>query len=189
MKKNVLLITSIISLLALFTACGDGPTEVEHTTLISTISNINAEDTTSDKSYRTPSGNGHTGQFAYRTDSINPYSGGFVYYIPDSLLNNSVRIIADFWVKTTSPLKGDGLIVSFQDEVSPQASYYGSFDVSTYNLKPNEWTNIKDSVTIVLTPTNPKMFFKIYGFNSNRKEIVDFDDINFTLKKVDVVLE
>lgn len=189
MKKSALFITSIIGFAAIFAACGEGPVEVEHAALITTISNVNAEDTATDKSYRTPTGSAHSGQFAYRTDSVNPYSGGLVYYVPDSLLNVKARIIADFWVKTSNPLKGDGLAISFQDEVSPQASYYGSFDLSSYNLKANEWTNVKDSVTIDLTPTNPKMFFKIFGFNSNRKAVIDFDDINISIKKVYTTVE
>lgn len=170
----------------LFLASCKAPSEVEKVTVLENIS-LNAEDTLVDNHSRVQ-GIGHAGQFAFRTDSTNEYAATTIINIPDSLVNKGVRLVLNFWIKTTNPLKGDGFAAAYQD--NNEMFLYTSFEAVNYGAKPNEWLNIVDSITIKAADnTKPGRFFKLFAFNPNRKAQVDYDDINFTLKKVDVVLE
>lgn len=186
MKTNKILFISL-SLSALFLAsCKGELKEVEHVTVLSTI-NMDAEDTLVDNHSRVQ-GIGHLGQFAFRTDTINEYAATTIVKIPDSLANKGVRLVLNFWIKTSNPLKGDGFAAAYQDE--KEMFLYTSFEAVNYGAKPNEWLNIVDSITIKAADnTKPGRFFKLFAFNPNRKAQVDYDDIKLTLKKVDVVLE
>lgn len=185
MKTKKILFASL-SLSVMFWASCSEPKEVEKLTVLNTIS-LNAEDTLNDNHSRVE-GIGHSGKFAFRTDSNNQYAATTIVPIPDSLANKGVRIILNFWIKTTNPLKGDGFAAAYQDNNT--MFLYSSYEAINYGAKPNEWLNIVDSITIKATDNNkPGRFFKLFAFNPNRKAQVDYDDISFTLKKIDIVKE
>lgn len=185
MKTKKILFASL-SLSAMFLASCKEPKEVEKTTILNTIS-LDAEDTLTDNHSRVE-GIGHSGKFAFRTDSTNEYAATTKINLNDSLVNSSVRIVLNYWTKTNNPLKGDGISVAFQDDA--EMVLFSSLDAIKYGAKPNEWLNIIDSVTIKAEQYTKKgMYFKVFGFNPNKKAQVDIDDIKITLKKVDIVLE
>ena len=183
MKKITVLMAS--ATLFLF-SCGEGPIEVEKTTVLKKIT-LTAEDSIPNGSIRVK-GIGHSGDYAYRTDSLSQYGFGIQENFDDSLINTSIRVCVDFWVKSSSPLKGDGLALSYN--LKETIIFWQSFDPFIYGAKPNEWINIKDSVTFHADQFKESgMLVKLFGFNANKKAIVDFDDINITIKNVYTVSE
>ncbi len=179
----------IIGLFALsvfgLTSCKE-KVEVEKSILLQKLI-ANAEDTLVDPGTRTK-GSGHNSDFSFRTDSIHEYAAGQNYSVNDTLVNSSIKIVIDLWVKSSNPIKGDGFAASFQNDQA--IAQWLFFDLVNYGAKSNEWVNIKDSVTIPADKyTTPSMYFKFFGFAPNKKAIIDFDDINITVKKVYKTIE
>lgn len=186
MKAHKILITSLALSLIFFVSCNGPLEEIETTTVLSTIT-LNAEDSVVEN-YSRSKNNGHSGQFSFRTDSTNEYAATTKIDIHDSLVNSAIRIVLNYWTRTSNPLKGDGVSVAFQDD-KEMISFF-SFDAINYGIKANEWINIIDSVTISPEMNNKSgRYFKVFGFNPNKKAKVDIDDINITVKKVVTTLE
>lgn len=184
MKKTKLFFGTILISAAFLTSCSDEPEEIEKTTTIATIS-ANAEDSliTPDGRFH---GGAHSGQYIYRTDSAYQYAATMRYDINDSLINSSLRVIINFWAKADNPIKGDGIAISFQDD--EQSYIWANIDPIAFGAKPNEWLNIIDSVTIPSDKVSKKgLFFKFFAYNPNKKAIMDIDDINIKIKKVEKV--
>lgn len=183
MKKIALLIVSATFFLF---SCADEPLEIEKTIELKKIT-LTAEDSIPFEPTRLK-GIGHTGDYAFRTDSLNQYSAGVIENLHDSLINSRIRVCVDYWVKSSNPLKGDGMAISYH--LKDATVYWGSFDLINYGAKVNEWINIKDSITFSADQfREPGMFIKLYGFNGSKQAAVDFDDINITFKKVYMVYE
>ncbi len=183
MKKITVLIASATFFLC---SCKEGLIEIEKTTDIKKIT-LTAEDSIPVESSRVK-GIGHTGDYAFRTDSLNQYSAGFVENLNDSLINSSIRICVDFWCKSSNPMKGDGLALSYN--LKDAAIFWGTMDPVNYGAKANEWVNVKDSITFTAEQFKESgMLVKFFGINGNKKATVDFDDISVTIKKVETVLE
>ncbi len=183
MKK---LITLIFAASFLFVSCSDELVEVEKTIELKKLT-LNAEDTLAALGNRIKGG-GHTGDFAYRTDSANQHSAAIVENLNDSLVNSSIRVCVNFWAKSTNPIKGDCLGVTFCKKDG--SCTWNSFDIATYTSKPNEWINIIDSVTYNVDQFREAgSFIKAFGFNPNKTTAVDFDDITIQIKKVYTVVE
>lgn len=186
MKKASILYSALIAGLSLFTSCGGKSEEVERITNLITIT-ANAEDSLVDKTSRVQT-QAHAGQFVFRTDSLHEYAATMRYNLNDSLINSNLRVVFNFWARTSNPIKGDGLAVSFQDDAA--ANYWGAFELINYGAKPNEWINIVDSISITPDKVNKTgLFFKFFGFNANKKAVMDFDDINITVKRIEHVIE
>jgi hypothetical protein len=182
MKK---LIPFILFASVILVSCDDEVTEVEKTAEFKKIT-LTAEDTLStDPRVK---GQGHTGDFAYRIDSINQYSAGFYENLNDTLVGSRIRVCLNYWVKSTNPLKGDCLALSF---VKKDGSLtWNSFDVVNYTNKPNEWVNVIDSLTYTADQfSEGGCVIKVFAFSGNKSTIVDFDDVTITLKKVYTVAE
>lgn len=183
MKKTVILILSSI---VVFASCNREVKNVEKTIFLKKIS-LNAEDSIPAEPSRIQ-GVGHSGNYGYRTDTLNQYSAGVIESLNDSLINSSIRVCANFWIKTSNPIKGDGLALSVQENET--SIFWKVFDVSEYGAKQNEWINIVDSIDVQADLlSKPGIIFKFFGFNANKKSVIDFDDINVELKKVYVVQE
>lgn len=181
-KLSFLLLSSSI----IFFSCGEEQVEVEKTSEFKKYT-LTAEDSIPAEPTRVK-GIGHTGDYAFRTDSLNQYSAGVVEMLNDTLINSGIRVYVDFWVKTSNPIKGDGMAISFNSKDA--MVFWKTYDPIEYGAKANEWINIKDSITFNANQvTQPGMFVKLFGFNANKKAIMDFDDINVTFKKVYTVLE
>lgn len=183
MKK---FITLIIISSFLFVSCSDELVEVEKTIDLKKVT-LNAEDSLTALGYRIK-GAGHSGDFAYRTDSANQHSAAIVENLHDSLVNSSIRVCVNFWVKSTNPIKGDCLGLTFCKKDG--TCTWNSFDIINYTSKPNEWVNIIDSITYNANQfTEPGSLIKVFAFNPNKTTAVDFDDINIQIKKVYTVVE
>ena len=182
MKKTLFFIGVLAFSIACLTSCGDSSESKTKMTTIYT-SNATAEDTLIDNVTRL-SGIGHNGQFAYRTDSLKQYAATAIYQIHDTLINSDLRVNINYWVKASNPIKGDGLALSMQDN---QTTFlWRTFDLANYGAKSNEWINVVDSIDIHANQVlKSGMFFKFFGFNANKQAIIDFDDINITIKKVE----
>ncbi len=181
---------TILSLLVLntffITSCDDGGGDKE---IISDIVKLsaNAEDTLVDMSTRVEAP-AHSGKFVFRADSLHTYSAAQTFNLNDTLMNSSLRVCLDFWAKSSNPLKGDGFAVAFQ--TADVMISWSTLDLVYYGAKPNEWINIKDSVTIPVEMYNkPGMLFKFFGYIPSQKAVVDIDDINITVKKIEVLEE
>ena len=182
MKKiKILLLSSVV-----FFSCGEEKIEVEKTTEFKKYT-LTAEDSIPVEPTRLK-GIAHMGDYAYRTDSSNQYAAGVVEMLHDTLINSCVRVCLDFWVKSSNPIKGDGMAISFNSKDA--TVFWKTYDPIEYGAKTNEWINIKDSITFNSNQINQSgMFIKLFGYNANKKSIMDFDDINITFKKVYTVLE
>lgn len=183
--------TSILSLLALSTfflsSCGDGGEEEKE--IITTIATLNAtaEDTLVDPPTRVEAP-AHGGKFVFRNDSMHDFAGGQVIYLNDSLMNSTLRVVVDYWTKSSNPMKGDGFAAAFQTET--EMIQWFNFDLIYYGAKPNEWVHIKDSITITPEMYNkPGVLFKFFSYCPNKKAIVDSDDITITVKKIETITE
>jgi hypothetical protein len=186
MKKSNFFLALSLSSLILLTSCGDEPKEVEKITTVATYS-YNAEDTLVDKGTRFQ-GEAHGGQFVFRADSLHSYSGTTRFDLNDSLVNSNLRVVLNFWAKANTPVKGDGFAVSFQDD--EKGYFWGTFEPFTYGAKPNEWVNIIDSVNIDASLyTKTKLYFKFFSYTNNKSSVLDIDDVNITVKKVEKVME
>jgi hypothetical protein len=183
MKNFTLLLTSAAIILA---SCAEEPLEIEKPIELKKIT-LTAEDSIPVEPTRIK-GIGHTGDYAFRTDSLNQYSAGIVEMLPDSLINSRIRVCVDFWVKSSNPLKGDGLAISYN--LKETMMFWKTFDPINYGAKANEWINIKDSVTFNADQfKEPGVFIKLFGFNANQKANMDLDDINVSIKKIYTVLQ
>ncbi len=181
--KKIIILLLINSMF--FTSCSDDLIEVEKTVELKNIT-LTAEDTLSADSR--VKGQGHSGDFAFRIDSSNQYSAGYVENLNDSLLNSKIRVCLNFWAKSTNPLKGDCLALSFCKKDG--ACSWNSFDVVNYTTKPNEWVNVVDSFTYNADQFNEAgCLIKVFAFRGNKSTIVDFDDVNIKIKKIYTVLE
>ena len=184
-KSNVFLALSLSSLILLM-SCGGEPKEVEKITTVATYS-YNAEDTLVDKGTRFQ-GEAHGGQFVFRADSIKNYSGTTKYDLHDSLINSNLRVVLNFWAKANNPSKGDGFAVSFQDD--EKVYFWGTFEPFSYGARPNEWVNIVDCVSIDGSLyTKTKLYFKFFSYVNNKTSVLDIDDVNITVKKIEKVIE
>jgi hypothetical protein len=183
MKKIALLI--VVSSFFL-QSCSNELVEVEKTIELKKA-NLNAEDTIAALGFRIQ-GAGHSGDFAYRTDSVNQYSAAFAENLQDSLVGSKIRVCVNFWAKSTNPLKGDCLGVTFCKKDGSCA--WNGFDIINYTAKSNEWVNIIDSLTYSADQfAEAGSLIKVFAFNPNKTTIVDFDDINIVIKKVYIVAE
>lgn len=186
MKTTKILFTCLSLGILFFASCKGPLEEVETVTVLQTLS-YDAEDTLFDNHSRVQ-GAGHSGQYGFRTDSTNEYAATAKIDINDSLLNKGIRLVLNFWVRTTNPLKGDGMAVAYQD--NNEMVLFSSLDAINYGIKPNEWLYVTDSITIKAeNNTKPGRFFKVFSFNPNHKAQVDIDELSITLKKVVTTLE
>lgn len=183
--KNTLILATFG--LALLTISCEKPQIIEKSVLVSSLL-INGEDTIADgtvSSYNSA----HTGNRGYRTDSLVMYSGGGIIELNDTLIGKELRVLVDFWARSTQPLKSDGLAISLANKEGG-VLFWGQFDPLNYGGKVNEWVHIVDSVNIPAEKNYTKgSVVKIFGYNPNKIAKVDFDDINVNLKLIQHIEE
>lgn len=186
MKTTKLFLSALFIGVIAITSCSGPEEEKEVITTIFSV-NANAEDSLIDPPSR-HQGDAHSGQFAYRTDSASQYGATVIYNINDSILNSGLRIVTDFWAKSTNPVKGDGLAVSFQD--NEKIYQWTNIDPIAYGAKPNEWIHIVDSINIPADQVvKSGLLLKFFSFNANKIATVDLDDINISVKRVQKIIE
>ncbi len=188
MKKNEFIYGALIVFLFIAVSC-KSPKEVEKPFIVTQI-NLDAEDTllvNVDHSTRIQ-GTAHSGKYSYHADSAHIYGGTVKIDLDDTLVGSPIRLILNFWMKSSNPTKGNGLAVAFQDNNTMMS--WAGFDLINYGAKPNEWINIVDSITIPAENyLTSGMFFKIFAYAPNLKANVDIDDVNITVKQMVKVME
>lgn len=130
-------------------------------------------------------GDAHSGSFFSRADSTNIYGVGMVYNIPDSLIEKTIRVKINTWVRVGDVMSDKKYAFSLEDGKGNCMDWV-QVDFNDYIKEPNKWVNIEDSVLFpgVLIDM-PGMIIKMYSYNSSAKSTLDCDDLELSLFKVE----
>lgn len=185
MKATKCTLGTLLLLSSLFFFSCSEMQEVEKVTMLESKT-ADLEDTANFQPTR-QSGEAHSGKFFSRTDSVNHYGASHVFPLHDSLIQSDIRIYVNVWMRSADLGQRHSFAVALHD--GDNVLNWTEFMVDKYNAQPNQWVNIKDSVTFMgNTISKPGMQIKAFPYNNNGKAILDADDIEVTLKKVDKVM-
>lgn len=130
-------------------------------------------------------GDAHSGSFFSRADSTNIYGVGMVYNISDSLIEKTIRVKINTWVRVGDVVSDKKYAFSLEDGKGNCMDWV-QVDFRDYVDEPNEWVNVVDSVLFpgVLIDM-PGMIIKMYSYNSSAKSTLDCDDVELSFYKVE----
>lgn len=130
-------------------------------------------------------GDAHSGSFFSRADSTNIYGVGMVYNIPDSLIEKTIRVKINTWVRVGDVVSDKKYAFSLEDGKGNCMDWV-QVDFRDFVDEPNEWVNVVDSVLFpgVLIDMSG-MIIKMYSYNSSAKSTLDCDDLELSLYKVE----
>lgn len=134
-------------------------------------------------------GDAHSGSYFSRADSVNIYGVGMTYNIPDSLIEKTIRIKLNTWVRVGDKESDKKYAFSLEDGKGNSIDWV-QLDFRDYVDEPNEWINVVDSVLFpgVLIDM-PGMIIKMYSYNSSAKSTLDCDDLELSLFKVEKMIK
>lgn len=184
MKINTikLCLFAAIAFLAVSVISCSTPTEVEQATLLNKIT-VSNEDTT-DGSPRF-SGDAHGGKYFSHTDSANQYGATVVYSIPDSMVQKSLRVKVNMWVKQGDTNPKNQFAVSLE---GPDKSIVKWSEIATQKhvVETNKWVNVIDSITLTGDLLNKAgLTLKMFPFNPEGTSYMDVDDIEISIYKIE----
>lgn len=184
--KNSITYASLFIFIIVFFSCSP-PKEIEEATLLKEIVVTN-EDTTDGSAKFT--GDAHSGKYFSHTDSAVKYGSTSVYYIPDSLLQKTIRVKVDMWVKAGDLNQKNQFAVSLENSADNSIVNWDQIVVFKHLTETNKWINVKDSVTIPGNTINKMgLLIKFFPFNSEGTSYMDVDDIKISLYKVEKKIE
>ena len=163
-----------------FTSCST-PEEIEEATLISKMT-INNEDTTD--GYQKYTGDAHGGKYYSHTDSAAMYGCGTVFNIPDSLVQKTVRVKVNMWVKQGDTNPKNQFAVSL--EAPGTIIKWSQIDTQKHITEMNKWVNVIDSVTIPGDMINKSgLILKMFALNPDGTSYMDVDDVDISVYKIE----
>jgi hypothetical protein len=184
MKITTLKLSSLaaIALIAASVISCSPPEEVEQTTLISKMT-VSNEDT-ADGLPKT-AGDAHGGKYFSHTDSANMYGCGTVYALPDSLVQKTVRVKVNMWVRQGDNNPKNQFAVSLE---APDKTIIKWSEIVTQKhvTEMNKWVNVIDSVTIPGDMVNKAgLILKMFALNPEGTSYMDIDDVDISVYKVE----
>jgi hypothetical protein len=181
-KRSLVLHLSLIGLISILFSCSP-PQEVEVSTLLKEI-NISNEDTTDGSAKFT--GDAHGGKYFSHTDSANKYGSTSVYNIPDSLLQKTIRVKVDMWVKAGDLNQKNQFAVSLENPADNSIVKWDQIVIYKHLSETGKWVNVKDSVNIPGEAINKMgLLIKFFPFNAEGTSYMDVDDIKISVCKID----
>lgn len=181
-KGSLALYSSLIIFVSVFFSCSP-PQEVEVSTLLKEI-NISNEDTTDGSAKFT--GDAHGGKYFSHTDSATKYGSTVVYNIPDSLLQKTIRVKVDMWVKTGDLNQKNQFAVSLENPADNSIVKWDQIVIYKHISETGKWINVKDSVNIPGDAINKMgLSIKFFPFNAEGTSYMDVDDIKISVCKID----
>jgi hypothetical protein len=158
------------------------PEEVEQATLISKMT-VSNEDTT-DGLPKT-AGDAHGGKYFSHTDNANMYGCGTVYNLPDSLVQKTIRVKVNMWVRQGDSNPKNQFAVSLE---APDKTIikWSEIDTQKHVAEMNKWVNVIDSVTIPGDMINKAgLILKMFAYNPEGTSYMDVDDVDISVYKVE----
>lgn len=130
-------------------------------------------------------GDAHSGNYFSRADSLNIYGIGMTYNIPDSLVEKTIRIKINTWVRLGDIVSDKKYAFSLEDGKGNCMDWV-QVDFKDHIKEPNKWVNVIDSVLFpgVLIDV-PGMIIKMYSYNSSVKSTLDCDDLELSIYKIE----
>jgi hypothetical protein len=158
------------------------PTEVEKTTLIHKISISNEDTTDGSQKYTVDP---HSGKFCAHTDSLEHYGSGVVFTIPDSLIQKSIRVKVNTWIKQSASSPKNQYAVSLEAPDRTIIQWNGIV-TDRHVSEFNKWVNLNDSITIPADLINKSgLNLRMFPYNPEGKTSMDIDDTEISIYKVE----
>lgn len=134
-------------------------------------------------------GDAHSGNYFSRADSANIYGIGMTYNIPDSLIEKTIRIKINTWVRVGDIVSDKKYAFSLEDGKGNCMDWV-QVDFKEHIKEPNKWVNVIDSILFpgVLIDM-PGMIIKMYSYNSSAKSTLDCDDLELSLYKIEKIVK
>jgi hypothetical protein len=184
-KRKLALYSCLLVLVFAFFSCSP-PEEIEVSSLLKEIT-ITNEDTTDGSGKFT--GDAHGGKYFSHTDSANKYGSTSVYNIPDSLLQKSIRVSVDMWVKVGDFNEKNQFAVSLEGSDNAIVKW-DQIVVAKHIKETHKWVNVKDSLTIPGDAINKMgLHIKMFPFNAEGTSFMDVDDIKISISKVERIIK
>ncbi len=180
MRFTALVKTAFIFLfIILFVACGFFENEKE------TLLEKKLFDLESTDGAKRIEGDAHSGKYFSRADSVDVYGVGTIYTIPDSLINKTIRVKFNGWVRLGDYKSDKKYAFSLEDGKNTIMEWV-QLDFRDYIDEPNEWVHVEDDVLFpAVFIEKPGMIIKTYSYNSSGKSTLDCDDVELSFFKVE----
>lgn len=185
MKKNInnILPILIISIsLQIISSCSP-PETIEKKTLLHKVVLDNEDTIASAPRYND---NAHGGKYYSHTDSLNPYGAGNLYSIPDSLLNNDIRVNINIWARQGDFNDGNQMAISLEE--GSNIIQWGGISFTNHINETKKWINVVDSFTFPASLINKKgLVIKVFPYNPGGTSYMDVDDAEVLIYKMDKI--
>jgi hypothetical protein len=187
MKTNILRLTINLFFIGaiIFMAACSPPKEVEKLTFLQKVQITNEDTTDGSQKFQ---GDAHSGKYFSHTDSISgQYGTGTNFFIPDSLLQKTLRVKVNAWVRQGDLNEKNQLAVSL--ESNDGVVFWQAIPFKNHIAEINKWINVNDSITISGDLINKTgLLVKIFPFNPETTSYLDVDDEEVSIYKVDKVI-
>lgn len=172
-----------IATILLMAACSP-PKEVEQLSFLHKIVITNEDTTDGSQKY---TGDAHSGKYFSHTDSVTgQYGSGSLFNIPDSLIQKTLRVKVNMWVKQGDFNEKNHLAISLED--TSGILLWQGVSFKNYIHEANKWVNVIDSVSIPSEAINKSgLMIKIFPYNPETTSYLDVDDEEVSIYKVDKV--
>lgn len=128
--------------------------------------------------------NPHSGKFFSHTDTLNVYGSGNLFQIPDSVLNNDIRVKVNMWVRQGDFNEQNQMAISLED--ASGIIQWASISTKKYVKETKKWINVIDSVLFPAKMINKSgLVIKTFSYNPETTSYFDVDDAEVCIYKVD----
>lgn len=132
--------------------------------------------------------NPHSGKYFTHTDSLNIYGFGNAYAIPDSSLNNDIRVKINVWVRQGDFNEQNQIAVSLEEGAN--IIQWSGISTKNYVKETRKWINLVDSITFPGSIVNKSgLVIKVFPYNPEATSFMDVDDLEILIYKVEKITE
>lgn len=132
--------------------------------------------------------NPHSGKYFTHTDSLNIYGFGNAYAIPDSSLNNDIRVKINAWVRQGDFNEQNQIAVSLEEGAN--IIQWSGISTKNHVKEARKWINLVDSITLPGSIVNKSgLVIKVFPYNPEATSFMDVDDLEILIYKVEKITE